>query len=163
MKSKFKSFVSNIKFQGISASLSGISINMEYAPGKKIGAEHLRELYVMHNTLSYFCYSYHTTKSKLYMELEDPEEVDTELIRKFLPNVFGLYHEIANVLMGSEFFWLMPKETRNQLIQAFDFVVQERVNYEVYEELQHEEISLFFTDMLQLFELISEQIDEISN
>lgn len=147
-----------IPFKIQSASISYLGMSLELGMEKRISHEHLRELYVIRNTLSYF-YFLNQHKYELTEDSFDDEQNNLSDLAK---EVFSTYKKLADVLLGSEYFSLIDYDIRDRILQSFDYVNMSDAYLDTHTDnwLSEEEIFPMVEGLLTLFEEITEAIQK---
>ncbi|WML52225.1 hypothetical protein RCG17_22990 [Neobacillus sp. PS3-12] len=141
-----------------SASISYLGMSLELGLKKKISHEHLRELYVIRNTLSYFYFLY----QHKYELIENPFDDEQNNLIDLAKEVFSTYKKLADVLLGSEYFSLIEFNIRDRILQSFDYVNIQDAYLDAHpdNDLSEEKIIPMVEGLLTMFEEITEAIQE---
>ncbi|REK71318.1 hypothetical protein [Paenibacillus paeoniae] len=163
-----KSLFRNFEFKQLSLSLSGPGITVErknnalaYLENQsdETKQEVLRELFVIRHSLSEFYYRYKSIENTNW-DL-DEDEMKSEIAERLFSRVFDLYEKISKDILGSKYFVLMRNEQRKQIIEAFDYVISEKVSLEEDSDypFDEDEEYAFISQLIELFEEVSDTID----
>lgn len=174
-----------LEFKGISVSLFGVQLGFEFGSKneQKENLNHteveqgrenknreeiikcLKELYIIRNNLSYFYFTYNNLEQLLFADYDDEEELEFHLMNKCYSQALKVYRNIADILMGSDYFLLVKSEKRKQIIESFDYVMLQQTlmehdeDYEILIDEQRE----ISEDLIALYENIDNQIDEFNS
>lgn len=170
MKNLFNKF----SVKQLSVSLFGVSATIEIK--KNISAEIskqegsvkqqvLIELYTLRNVLSDFYFNYIAIEEISLNNGLDEEEMSTEKAERLFMSAFDVFFNFSSELFKTKYFVLLGKHERATIIGVLDKVLYEKMmmkedeNYFMDEDEQLEII----TEVCNLFNEITEQIEELSN
>ncbi|PAE07170.1 hypothetical protein CHI12_11850, partial [Terribacillus saccharophilus] len=73
------------------------------------------------------------------------------------------YRDIADILIGSEYFLLLENEERKKILDSFDYIYSIDTGWQYVEEFEIpiDEIHEVIVDLLYLYENIDQKINEL--
>lgn len=155
-----KNFIKNkLKFTGISTPIVGVS--WEYQDSLNEKREVLRELYSIRNKLVRFYFTYEND-----LEMNGDIQLEGDTLTKYYGLIINLYNEVGELLFNSKYFVLLPSMNRQQIINSFDYVIQQDEFLEADPGNNsidgEEDVMPMITDLMKLFNQIENAINEIN-
>lgn len=150
-----KGVFKNYELTGLSTSFIGLSWEKVNSGDKE---KALGELYLIRRRLSEFYFSYEDNFNR-------SAGGEDELLQEYFPKALEVHKDIAELVLNSKFFVQLPIEERNKFLSLFDDVTkkQVRMEYDILEVIEDEDIQTMVDDLLNLFEKIDEEITRLDN
>lgn len=165
-----RELIKRLKIESATINLPGISFELGLKEKEIVniqgnGVMYLKDLYILRNILSKYYFLYQQKYEELLLLVSDEDAIFTELTLDSYENTISTYKDIADLLLGSDYFLLLDSRKRNEIIASFDYVYRSEAYLlaNADNELYDGDIDIMIKSLFDLLEEVNKAIEQLES